>query len=280
MRSALLRVTADRRAQIGLGVVGLFVIAALLAPLLAPYDPVAQLDLEGGQLLPPSFAHPFGTDFLSRDLFSRVLYGARVSLAVAFFAVTISVTLGGLLGMVAGLAGRWIDGMLMRLVDVGLAVPRVFLLLVVLALWGNVGLATLVVVLGLTSWFDTSRLVRAEVLSLRNRDFMTAARAMGTPGLRLLARHVLPNVAAPIIVTATLGMGQIILVEAGLSFLGIGVPRPTPSWGAMIADGQREGLLTAAPWIAGFPGAAIVLTVIAFSLLGDALRDVIDPRSR
>ncbi|MFQ6046648.1 MAG: ABC transporter permease, partial [Gemmatimonadales bacterium] len=264
----------------GIAIVGLFTVAAILAPIFAPYDPVAQLDLERGQLLPPSLAHPFGTDFLSRDLLSRVLYGARVSLAVAFFAVVISVTLGGLLGMIAGLAGRWIDSLLMRLVDVGLAVPRVFLLLVVLALWGNVGLATLVLVLGLTSWFDTSRLVRAEVLSLRKRDFMTAARAAGVPRPRLLVRHVLPNVAAPIIVTATLGMGQIILIEAGLSFLGIGVPRPTPSWGAMIADGQREGLLTAAPWIAGFPGAAIVITVLAFSLLGDALRDVIDPRSR
>ena len=280
MKALLGRLVDDGRARAGAAMVAVLTLTALMAPVIAPYDPIDQLDLVHRQLLPPSLEHPFGTDFLSRDLLSRMLFGARISLAIAFLAVLLSVTIGAAVGMLAGLGGRWLDGLLMRLVDTGLAVPRIFLLLVVLALWSDVGLGTLILILGATSWFDTSRIVRAEVLSLKGREFMVAARAVGVPGTRLLVRYVLPNVAAPLIVTATLGMGQIILIEAGLSFLGIGVQRPTPSWGVMIADGQREGLLTAAPWIAGFPGCAIVVTVIAFSLLGDALRDVLDPRVR
>jgi peptide/nickel transport system permease protein len=251
---------------------------ALLAPVLAPYDPTAQLDLAAGRLLPPSWAHPLGTDAYSRDLLSRLLFGARLSLSIAALAVLLAVTVGTAVGLVAGLIGGWVDALLMRAVDAALAIPRVFLLLVTLALWEHGGLSALVLVLGLTGWFGTSRLVRAEVQSIRQRDFITAARALGLPPGRIALRHVLPNVAAPVIVTATLGVGNTVLIEAGLSFLGLGVAPPRPSWGAMIADSQP--FLTTAPWQGIVPGLAVVVTVMAFSLLGDGLREWLDPRNR
>ncbi len=250
----------------------------MLAPILSSFDPTAQLDLATGQLRPPSWRHPFGTDFYSRDLLSRVLFGARISLAIALLSVALSVTVGTAVGLLAGFAGGAVDTLLMRFVDAALAVPRVFLLLVFLSLWGHVGILGLVLILGLTSWFDTSRIVRAEVLSLRTREFIVATRALGLGGIRVAARHLLPNVMGPVIVSATLGIGQIVLIEAGLSYLGVGVRPPTPSWGTMIAEGQQW--LTAAWWIAAFPGLAIVVTVIGFSLLGDGLRDALDPRAR
>lgn len=278
MRNPVRAILGQRRAQAGLLLVGVLCAGALLAPLLAPYDPIAQLDLDQRQLTPPSLEHPFGTDLLSRDLLSRVLFGARISLAIAFLSVLVSITVGTLVGLAAGFTGRTADALLMRAVDAALAIPRIFLLLVILALWGNVGVPTLILILGLTSWFDTSRMVRAEVLSLKQREFVVAARALGVGVPRLLLRHVLPNVAAPVIVAATLGMGQIVLVEAGLSFLGIGVRKPTPSWGVMIAESQD--LMVTAWWTVAFPGLAIVVTVIAFSLLGDALQTALDPRTR
>lgn len=267
-----------RRVRVGLVTVGLLYLIAWLAPLLAPYDPAAQLDLVGGRLLPPSLAHPLGTDPLSRDLLSRLLFGARVSLSIAAVAVLVAVTVGTAVGLAAGLAGGIVDAFLMRAVDAALAIPRVFLLIVVLALWDTGGLAALVLVLGLTGWFGTTRLVRAEVLSLRRREFVLAARGLGLPGWRVAVRHVLPHAVAPIVVTATLGVGHTILIEAALSFLGIGVPPPLPSWGNMIADGQA--FLATAPWQAAVPGVALVVTVMTFSVLGEALRDAIDPRSR
>ncbi len=278
MTEALRRFLAQRRARLGLALVGVLCVMALAAPWLTSHDPTAQLDLVHGRLLPPSAAHPFGTDDLSRDLFSRVLYGARISLTIAVFSVLVSVGIGTAVGLMAGLAGGVVDTLLMRSVDAALAIPRVFLLLVVLALWENVGVAGLIAILGLTSWLDASRIVRAEVLSLKARAFMAAARALGFGSHRLALRHLLPNVAAPVIVAATLGIGQIVLVEAGLSYLGIGVPPPTPSWGSIIADGQRQ--LAAAPWMATIPGVAIAVTVVGFSLLGDGLRDALDPRTR
>lgn len=279
MSDLLRRLRARRRAVIGLGIVGSLAAVALLAPVLTAYDPVVQLDLESGRLLPPSLAHPFGTDFYSRDLLSRIVYGARISLTIAFLSVALAVTVGTLVGMVAGYAGGVVDAALMRTVDAALAIPRVFLLLVVLALWHDVTVPQLITILGLTNWFDTSRLVRAEVLSLKGREFVVAARALGVGTPRVLRGHLLPNVLSPVIVSATLGIGQIVLVEAGLSFLGIGVPKPIPSWGAIIAEGSHE-LLPVAPWIAIFPGVAIALTVVGFSLLGDALRDALDPRAQ
>ncbi len=267
----------SRRVRLGLIVVGALYLIALLAPVLAPYDPAAQLDLVAGRLLPPSLAHPLGTDPFSRDVLSRLLLGARLSLWIAALAVAVAVTLGTAVGLTAGLAGGAVDSLLMRTVDAALAIPRVFLLIVILALWEHGGVTALVLVLGVTGWFGTSRLVRAEVQSVRRRDFVLAARALGIPGWRIALRHVLPNVAAPIIVTATLGVGNTILLEAALSFLGLGVRPPIPSWGNMIADGQA--FLPTAPWQAIVPGLAVVGTVMAFSLLGDALRDTLDPRS-
>lgn len=267
-----------RRVRVGLALVAALYLVALLAPWLAPYDPAAQLDLVAGKLLGPSLAHPLGTDAVSRDLLSRLLYGARLSLWIAALAVLLAVTLGTAVGLAAGLAGGAVDALLMRAVDAALAVPRVFLLIVVLALWQHGGVVALILVLGVTGWFGTSRLVRAEVQSVRRRDFVLAARALGLSGGRIALRHVLPNVAGPIIVTATLGVGNTVLLEAALSFLGIGVRPPLASWGNMIADGQ--GFLATSPWQAIVPGLAVVGTVMAFSVLGDALRDAWDPRAQ
>jgi peptide/nickel transport system permease protein len=265
------------RLRVGVVLVGALATVALLAPVLAPYPPAAQLDLEHLRGAAPSLAHPLGTDVYSRDLLSRVLYGARISLTIALLAVTLSVGVGTLVGLVAGYAGGVADAVLMRIVDAGLALPKIFVALVVLALWENVTIGAIVVILGFTGWFGVSRIVRAEVLSARAREYVAAARVLGVPPARLVARHVLPNVAAPVIVTAALGVGQVVLIEAGLSYLGIGVPQPTPSWGNIIADGQH--VLLAAPWIATSAGLAIVLTVLAFSVLGDGLREYLDPRA-
>ncbi|KPJ98668.1 MAG: hypothetical protein AMS20_16185 [Gemmatimonas sp. SG8_28] len=266
----------DRQALVGLGLIVLLVGAALAAPWLASHDPATHVDLAQRQYAPPSLEHPFGTDFFSRDVLSRVLHGARLSLAIAALSVALSITLGTVVGLLAGIAGGWTDGLLMRVVDAALAVPRVFLVLVIVALWPDLGMLGLIAVLGLTSWFDTSRIVRAETLSVRSRPYVHAAQALGIRRRHVIGRHVLPNVAAPIIVSATLGIGQIILLEAGLSYLGLGVRPPAPSWGQMIADGQAA--LRTAPWVALFPGIAIVVTVLAFSLVGDALRRRLDPR--
>ncbi len=260
------------------GIVVAIIAAALLAPVLAPYDPTAQLDLANGRLLPPSPAHPLGTDLFSRDLLSRLLYGARLSLWIACFSIAISVVVGTGVGLTAGYLGRTADAFLMRLVDAAIAVPRIFLLLVVLTLWERGGIVTIVMVLGLTGWFGTSRLVRAEVLSLKQRDFITAARALGIAPTVILLRHILPNVSAPVIVSATLGVGQIVLTEAALSYLGVGVPPPHPSWGSMIADAQP--FLPTHPWMAIVPGLALAGTVVAFSFLGESLQASIDPRRR
>ena len=244
------------RLRLGIALVSGLILIAVFAPALAPYDPVVQLDLTDGRNLPPSLAHPLGTDLYSRDLLSRVLHGARVSLTIALIAVVLSITVGTAVGLIAGLAGGWVDAALMRAVDAGLAIPRIFLLLAVLALWDGISLIALVLVLGLTGWFGTSRLVRAEVQSVRSRDFVAAARAAGAGPLRLVLRHVLPNTAAPVIVSATLGVGYVILIEAGLSYLGMGVPQPTPSWGNIIRDGHP--FLVLAPWVSAAGGGAVV----------------------
>jgi peptide/nickel transport system permease protein len=252
----------------------LFVIAALVLPRFLP-DPDVMPDVVAGAT-PPSLAHPFGTDQLNRDMLSRVVNGARISLSIAALAVLLALTLGSAVGLAAGYFGGWVDTLLMRFVDAALAIPRLFVLLLLLVVWERIPLGALILVLGTTGWFATSRLVRGEVLRLKHESFVTAAEALGAHSWRTITRHLLPNAAGPVLVTATLGVGDVILLEAGLSFLGLGIQPPTPSWGGMVLDARP--ILTSAPWAGLFPGAAIVATVLAVNLMGDALQAALDPR--
>ncbi len=251
------------------------ILLVLLLPFFLP-DPAAQPCLLC-RAQPPSLAHPFGTDQLSRDVLSRVMWGGRVSLSVALLAVLVAMSLGALVGLLAGYLGGWLDVLLMRLVDGALAVPRLFLLLLVLVAWERVPLGALILLLGITGWFGTSRLVRGEVLRLRDEAFVQAAEALGVRRRRIIFRHLLPNTMGPLLVAATLAVGDVILLEAGLSFLGVGIQPPRPSWGGMILD--AKGALLTQPWTSVFPGLAIVLVVLGVNLFGDALRDALDPRS-
>ncbi len=271
------RLTGNPRMRVGAGLIVLLVGLSASAPLVSPYHPNAQPDVVGQQYLPPSLAHPFGTDQFSRDLLSRVLHGARISLTIAILSVVLSATIGTGVGLVAGLMGGVIDTAIMRAVDAILAIPQVFLLLVVFALWGDVSIGGMIIVFAATTWLTTSRIVRAEVLSLKRREFFTAAHALGIGRRRLMLRHLLPNVAAPVLVVATLGVGHVVLMEAGLSYLGLGVPAPTATLGHIIQEGYEA--LSNAPWVSTFPALVIVMTVIGFSLLGDALRESLDPRA-
>jgi len=259
------------------GALVLLAIAAVVifAPPFLP-DPLAQPDPIGGASLAPSVTHPFGTDLYSRDVLSRVALGGRISLVVAVIAVGLSITLGALVGLVAGYFGGVVDAVLMRVVDAALAIPRLFLLLLVLAVSERVPVWALVLLIGATGWFGTSRIVRAEVLRLREESYVRASEALGASRRRVILRHLLPNTLGPLLVAATLGVGDVILLEAGLSFLGLGIQPPAPSWGGMILE-AREVLVTA-PWAGLFPGLAIVLTVLSVNLVGDAVRDAVDPR--
>jgi peptide/nickel transport system permease protein len=265
----------NRRALSGAFLVLLLTLAAIIGPFLIQYDPAEQLGY-ALQRQPPTTLHPFGTDHVGRDVLSRVLFGIRLSLSIATVSVLLSLTIGTGVGLLAGYLGGGVDTLLMRFVDAALAIPRVLLLLVLLTLFPT-GILGLIAVLGLTSWFGTSRLVRAEVLSLRERDFIVATSALGLRSQRTLLQHMLPNIVGPVVVVATLGIGHIILIEAGLSYLGAGVPRPTASLGSIINDGMTS--LGQAWWISTFPGIMIVLIVIGFSLVGDGLRDALDPKA-
>ncbi len=259
----------------GLVLVGGMSLAALLAPLLAPFDPNA---IHVDELLrTPSAGHLLGTDALGRDVFSRILFGARVSLWVGFVAVGISSVIGLALGLIAGYFGRLTDEIIMRGVDVMLCFPSFFLILAVIAFL-EPSLVTIMAVIGLTSWMGVARLVRAETLSLRGRDFVLAARVAGAGPGRIIFRHILPNALAPVLVSATLGIAGAILVESSLSFLGLGVQPPDASWGNMLLDGKE--VLEVAPWLSVFPGLAILFTVLGYNLLGESLRDLLDPRLR
>jgi peptide/nickel transport system permease protein len=251
------------------------VVTAVVGPLLLP-DPLAQPDILAGSM-PPGLGHPFGTDQLNRDILSRVVTGARISVGVALLAVALSMTLGAAVGLVSGYLGGMVDATLMRLVDGALAIPRLFILLMVLAVWERVPVLALILLIGATGWFATSRIVRAEVLRLREETYVRAAEALGARRRRIIFRHLLPNVLGPLLVTATLAVGDVILLEAGLSFLGLGIQPPMPSWGGMILDSKE--VLVSAPWAGIFPGLAIVITVLSANLFGDALRDAVDPRS-
>ena len=274
------RFMASPQAHIGLFMVMLLSLAACLATYIAPYDPIQILDIED-KLRAPSLDFLIGTDKFPRDLASRILYGAQISLTIGLLAISLSASLGLVVGMLSGYFGGWVDNLLMRIVDVMLSYPRLVLLLVIMSLWSKAftGLSKLyltIAILGVTGWMGTARLVRGEVLSLKERDFVQAGRALGLSNMRIMFRHIAPNCLAPVIVSATLGIGGTILVEAALSFLGLGVPPPIPSWGAMVSDGQDY--IVSAWWISFFPGIAIVFSVMAFNLLGDGLRDALDPR--
>ena len=249
--------------------------AAIFAPLLATHDPLQQnLD---AILLSPSSAYWLGTDEYGRDVYSRMLYGARVSLWVGFVSVGISVSIGLVLGLVAGWFRGLADECIMRFVDVMLCFPSFFLILAVIAFL-EPSLVNIMVVIGLTSWMGVARLVRAETLSLRERDFVAAARLCGAGTVRILTRHILPNAAAPVLVSATLGVAGAILLESGLSFLGIGVQYPFPSWGNILIEGKQT--LGVAWWLSLYPGLAILFIVLGYNLLGEGLRDLLDPRGR
>jgi len=264
-----------RMAVGGLTLILITFLIAGLAFFLAPYDPgKTEVSMK---LKAPSFQHLLGTDQLGRDIFSRMLYGSRISLSVGFVAVGISIFIGVLVGALAGYYGRWIDSLLMRFVDTMLCFPSFFLILAVVALLGP-SIFNIMVVIGVTSWMGTSRFVRAEFLSLRERDFTQAAMALGVKDSRIIFRHILPNALAPVFVTATLKVASAILIEAGLSFLGFGVQPPAPSWGNILTEGRTY--IFDAWWLTVFPGLAILITVLSFNLLGEGVRDALDPRLR
>jgi peptide/nickel transport system permease protein len=270
------RLVANRGARWSLAVIAALVVAAIAGPFLTSQSCVAQLDIVRLKNSPPSLAHLFGTDAFSRDVLARVLCGARISLAIGVLAVVVSTTIGAAYGLVAGYAGGRLDNAMMRLLDAFMSIPRVLILIAVLTIWHPVPLAGLIVLIGGTGWFTVSRLVRAETRLAKRADYVASARALGASDVRIVLRHLLPNVAVPIIVSSALAVGNVIALEAGLSYLGIGAPPPTASWGSIFLDGVET--FTTAWWVVLFPGVAIVVTVLAFNALGDALREVLDPR--
>jgi peptide/nickel transport system permease protein len=279
MRGEARRLLDDRRARAGAALLALAVLAALLAPLLAG-DPIAQHDIVATRFLPPlardlqGSLHLLGTDRFGRDVWARLVYGARVSLGVGALATVLSVAIGMAVGAAAGYWRGWVGVTLLGVTDFALALPRVVLLLLLASLWQpSAGLT--IVVLGLTGWMTIARLVHAEVRALSARPFVESATGLGARDLRILLHHILPNALTPVIVAAALGLGNAILLEAGLSFLGLGVQPPTPSWGNLIASGRDT--LVNAPWVATAPGVALVLVVVAATLLGDAVRDRLEP---
>jgi ABC-type dipeptide/oligopeptide/nickel transport system permease subunit len=269
------RFLRDNRARIGIVIVLIMSLAALLAPLIARQDPIS-IDLVH-LLEKPSADHWLGTDIQGRDVWSRLVYGARVSLTVGLISQGIALLLGVSLGLLAGFYGRWVDELVMRLADVTLAFPTLLLLIaMVAALEPSMGVVYATI--GIVGWAGMARLVRGQVLVVRQLEYIQAIRALGAGDLRIMLQHVLPNVIAPVVIAATLGVAGAIMAEAALSFLGLGVPPPAPSWGSMIADGRDLDQLRRAPWTSVFPGVAIGAAVLGFNLLGDALRDALDPR--
>jgi peptide/nickel transport system permease protein len=255
------------------GIIVMLFVIAVLAPLVAPYN---QNDIDRKHILePPSIVHPFGTDDLGRDVLSRMIWGSRISLAVGFVAVGISAFIGIILGAISGFYGGWVDRIIMRFIDIMLTIPTFFLILAVIAFIGS-NIWNIMIVIGLTSWMSVSRLVRAEFLSLKEREFVLAAKALGASDLRIIFRHIMINSLAPVLVSAVLGIAGAVLVESSLSFLGIGIQPPTPSWGNILTLGKDN--IEIAWWLSVFPGLAILITVLGYNLLGEGIRDSIDPR--
>jgi ABC-type dipeptide/oligopeptide/nickel transport system permease subunit len=270
------KLRADRRAVLGLGAVAVLVLLAIAAPLVTRWDPTG-IAL-ANQLQPPSTTHWLGTDLQGRDVWARLVYGARISLSVGFLSQGIALAIGLSLGLISGFYGRWVDEAVMRLADVTLAFPSL-LLLIALAAAFEPSLGTVLVTIGVVGWAGMARIVRGQVLVVRQLEYVQAARALGERDYRIITRHLLPNVIAPVVIAATLGVAGAIMAEAALSFLGLGVQPPTPSWGSMIADGRDLEQLRHAPWTSLSPGLAIGIAVLGFNLLGDALRDALDPRA-
>lgn len=267
------RLRQNRLAMTGLGIVLLLVMTALLAPWIAPYDPT-EIDIDQ-IMMPPTLQHPLGTDMLGRDVLSRMIYGSRVSLQVSFIAVGIALMIGVIFGSLAGYYGGKTDTVVMRFVDLMLCFPSFFLILSVIAFL-EPSLLNIMIVIGLTSWMGMARLVRAEFLSLKEREFVLAAKAQGIPDRRIIVRHLLPNAIAPAVVSAILGIGAAILTESALSFLGLGVQPPIPSWGNILTAGKDN--IEIAWWLSLFPGLAILVTILGYNLLGEGARDALDPR--
>jgi len=267
------RFRANRFAMAGALLIVVMFLVSLLAPFITPYGP-DELDLYH-VLMPPSAAHWFGTDDLGRDVLTRVIYGARISLKVGFVAVGIAVAIGTVIGLVSGYYSGHLDNILMRVVDIMLCFPTFFLILAVIAFLEQ-SIWYIMIIIGLTGWMGVARLVRAEVLSLRERDYVMAVRALGAGDARIIFRHILPNALSPVLVSATLGVAGAILTESALSFLGIGVPPPTPSWGNILTAGKEY--IEFAWWLTLYPGLAITVTVLAYYLVGEGIRDALDPR--
>lgn len=257
----------------GLIFIAVMIVFAVFAGVIAPYSP-ERIDTKN-VLASPSGAHLFGTDTLGRDIFSRIVYGSRISLSIGFIAVGIAILIGLVVGSIAGYYGGRIDTVLMRFVDIMLCFPTFFLILAVIAIL-EPSIFNIMAVIGATSWMGVARLVRAEVLTLKERDYVTASRIMGASDYRIIVKHLIPNAIGPVLVSATLGIGGAILVESALSFLGIGVQPPTPSWGNILMDGKST--LGVAWWLTIFPGLFITLTVLSYNLLGEGLRDILEPR--
>ncbi|MCB5184445.1 ABC transporter permease [Methylobacillus gramineus] len=268
------RALSNPLALSGFIIISLIFLLALFAPLIAPFDPDA-IDVKA-ILLEPSAAHLMGTDGLGRDVFSRMLYGARISLLVGLVAVGIATFIGIILGAISGYYRGWVDMVIMRTVDVMLSIPTFFLILAVIAFL-TPSILNIMIVIGLTSWMGVTRLVRAEFLSLRNREFVMASETLGANDNRLIFKHLLPNSMTPIIVSSVLGVASAVLIESGLSFLGLGVQAPQASWGNILTDGKEY--IQFAWWLSLFPGLAILITVLGYNLFGEGLRDVFDPRS-
>jgi len=267
------RFSKNKLSLIGAIAVVILVCISLFAPFISPYDPTT-IDVYN-VLSPPSKEHLLGTDELGRDLLSRIIWGSRVSLKVGFIAVGIALCIGTLIGAVAGFYGGKTDAVLMRFVDIMLAFPTFFLILAVIAIL-EPSIFTIMAVIGITSWMDVARLVRAEFLTLKERDFVDAARAAGVSNPRLILKHLLPNALSPVFVAATFGIAGAILVESGLSFLGLGIQPPEPSWGNILTSGKDN--IEVAWWLSLYPGLAILITVLSYNLVGEGLRDALDPR--
>jgi peptide/nickel transport system permease protein len=267
------RFKRNRLSVIGLCVIIVITCIALGAPVIAPYNP-SEINVYN-VLAEPTLKHPLGTDDLGRDVLSRMIWGSRVSLKVGFVAVGLAISIGLVVGAFAGFYGGRLDSILMRFVDIMLTFPTLFLILAVIAIL-EPSIATIMIIIGLTGWMDVARLVRAEVLTLKERDFIAAARVTGGNDLHIVFRHILPNALSPVFVAATFGIAGAILTESGLSFLGLGVQPPDPSWGNILTSGKDN--ITVAWWLSLFPGIAILITVLSYNLVGEGLRDALDPR--